>query len=136
MIFDRLAGCQFFSTLDLRWGYFQLRIEDPDDKTAFCSPLGSFAWKVMVMALTDAAPTFQRLMKSIFRNLDLVSFYFDDIMIASKLEEEHLQHIEIVLQRLQQHKLLASESKITPNVLSSSRKSSFCDMSFQHRARG
>ena len=111
MIFDRLSGCQFFSKLDLRWGYWQLRLEDPDDKTAFRSPLGSFAWKVMAMGLTNAAPTFQRLMDSIFRDLDFVSCYLDDIMIASKSAEEHLQHIETVLQRLEQHNLLARESK-------------------------
>ena len=111
MIFDRLAGCQFFSKLDLRWGYFQLRLEDPEDKTAFRSPLGSFAWKVMAMGLTNAAPTFQRLMDSIFRDLDFVSCYLDDIMIASKTAEEHLQHIEIVLQRLKEHELLARETK-------------------------
>jgi hypothetical protein len=70
MIFDRLAGCQFVSKLDLRWGYWQVRLEDPDDKTAFRSPLGSFAWKVMAMGLTNAAPTFQLLMDSIFRDLE------------------------------------------------------------------
>jgi putative transposase len=111
MIFDRLSGCTFFSKLDLRWGYLQLRLEDPDDKTAFRSPLGSFAWKVMAMGLTNAAPTFQRLMDSIFRDLEFVSCYLDDIMIASKSEEEHLQHIDIVLQRLQQYNLLVRETK-------------------------
>ena len=85
--------------------------EEDIEKTAFRSPLGSFAWKVMGMGLTNAAPTFQRLMDSIFRDLDFVSCYLDDIMIASKTAEEHLAHIEIVLQRLQQHNLLARETK-------------------------
>jgi hypothetical protein len=112
MIFDRLTGCKFFSKLDLRWGYWQIRMHEEDiEKTAFRSPLGSFAWKVMGMGLTNAAPTFQRLMDSIFRDLDFVSCYLDDIMIASKTAEEHLAHIEIVLQRLQQHNLLARETK-------------------------
>lgn len=112
MIFDKLAGCKYFSKLDLRWGYWQIRMADADvEKTAFRSPLGSFAWKVMGMGLTNAAPTFQRLMDSIFRDLDFVSCYLDDIMIASKTATEHLQHIDIVLQRLQQHQLLAREAK-------------------------
>jgi putative transposase len=112
MIFDRLAGCKYFSKLDLRWGYWQIRMAPEDvEKTAFRSPLGSYAWRVMGMGLTNAAPMFQRLMDTIFRDLDFVSAYLDDIMIASKSEEEHLQHIELVLQRLKQHQLLARESK-------------------------
>ena len=73
MLFDKLAGCQYFSKLDLRWGYYHV------DKTAFRSPLGSFAWNVMSMCLSHAAPAFQRLMDSIFRNLNFVSCYLDDI---------------------------------------------------------
>jgi hypothetical protein len=49
------------------------------------------------MGLTNAAPLFQQLMDTIFRDLAFVSAYLDDIMIASKSEEEHLQHIELVL---------------------------------------
>jgi hypothetical protein len=67
MIFDKLAGCQFFSKFDLRWAYFQVRVAEEDvHKTTFRSPLGSFASRVMSMGLTNAAPTFQRLMDSIF----------------------------------------------------------------------
>ena len=85
MLFDKLAGCSFFSKLDLRWGYFQVRTADKDvEKTAFRSPFGSFAWRVMGMGLTNAAPTFQRLMDSVFRDLDFVSCYLDDILIASR----------------------------------------------------
>jgi len=65
----------------------------------------------MGMGLSNAAPTFQRLMDSIFRDLEFVSAYLDDIIIASRSAEEHLQHLEAVLQRLQQHQLIARESK-------------------------
>ncbi len=66
MNFDRLAGCTFFSKLDLRWGYFQVRVAKKDvHKTTFRSPLGSFASRVMTMGLTNAALTFQKLMDSI-----------------------------------------------------------------------
>ena len=112
MIFDKLAGCKFFSKLDLRWGYFQVRVAEEDvHKTTFRSPLGSFASRVMSMGLTNAAPTFQRLMDSIFGDLDFVSCYLDDILIASRSAEEHLEHVAIVLERLQKHKLLARETK-------------------------
>ena len=91
---------------------YQVRTNSADvEKTAFRSPLGSFAWKVMGMGLTNAAPTFQRLMDSIFRDLDFVSCYLDDIIIFSKTAEEHFRHLEIVLQRLEQHQLIAREAK-------------------------
>ncbi len=57
-------------------------------------------------------------MDSIFRDLDFVSCYLDDIMIASKTAEEHLQHNEIVLQRLKEHELL-------PNLLARETKCAF-----------
>ncbi len=62
------------------------------------------------MGLTNAAPTFQRLMDSIFGDLAFVSCYLDDILIAPRSAEEHLQHVAIVLDRLQKHKLLARET--------------------------
>ena len=112
MIFDKLAGCTVFSKLDLRWGYFQVRVAEEDvHKTTFRCPLGSFASRVMSMGLTNAAPTFQRLMDSIFGDLAFVSCYLDDILIASRSVEEHLQHVAVVLERLKQHKLLARETK-------------------------
>ena len=112
MLFDKLAGCQYFSHLDLRWGYYQVRTAESDVlKTAFRTPFGAFAWKVMGMGLANAAPTFQRMMDSIFRDLDFVSVYLDDILIASRSAEEHLEHLKIVLQRLQDHQLIARESK-------------------------
>lgn len=112
MIFDKLAGCTFFSKFDLRWGYFQVRVAEEDvHKTTFRSPLGSFASRVMSMGLTNAAPTFQRLMDSVFGDLDFVSCYLDDILIASRSAEEHLQHLATVLARLKKHQLLARETK-------------------------
>jgi hypothetical protein len=112
MIFDKLAGCKFFSKFDLRWAYFQVRVADEDvHKTTFRSPLGSFASRVMSMGLTNAAPTFQRLMDSIFGDLDFVSCYLDDVLIASRSAEEHLKHLQIVFERLHKHRLLARETK-------------------------
>ena len=104
MISDKLAGCTFFSKFDLRWGYFQGRVaEEYVHKTTFRSPLGSFASRVMSMGLTNAAPTFQRLMDSVFGDLDFVSCYLDDILIASRSVEEHLQHLATVLARLKKY---------------------------------
>jgi len=97
MIFDKLAGCHYFSKLDLRWAYYQVRVAEADvHKTTFRSPLGSFASRVMSMGLANAAPTFQRLMDSIFGDLPWVSAYLDDLLIASRTAEEHLHHISII----------------------------------------
>ncbi len=63
------------------------------------------------MGLTNAVPTFHRLMDSIFGGLDYVSCYLDDVLIASRTAEKHLQHVAAVLERLQQHQLLALETK-------------------------
>ena len=62
------------------------------------------------MGLTKAAFTFQRLMDSIFHDLDFVSCYLDNILIASNSEEEHLRHLKIVLDRLQEHQLIEQVS--------------------------
>jgi hypothetical protein len=64
----------------------------------------------MGMGLSNAALTFQCLMDSIFRDLNFVSAYLDDIIIASQTEEERLQHIKRVLQRLSDHRLIARET--------------------------
>ncbi len=59
MICEKLDGCFFFSKLDLKWAYYQVRVADEDvHKTTIRSPLRSFASKVMSMGLTNAAQTF------------------------------------------------------------------------------
>jgi hypothetical protein len=63
------------------------------------------------MGLTNAAPTFQRLMDSILGDLDFVSCYLDDVLICSRKAEDHLAHVTQVLERLQQHRLIARETK-------------------------
>ena len=64
------------------------------------------------MGLTNAEPTFQHLMDSIFRDLDFVLCYLDDILIVSRSEEEHLCHLKIVLDQLQEHQLIDQVSML------------------------
>ena len=112
-IFDQMAGSSVFSVLDLRWGYYQVRINEADAyKTAFSTPIGSFEWMVMPMGTSNSGPTFQKLMDQIFRDLDFVAAYLDDIIIHSKSQEEHLEHLHIVFDRLQAHKLLCRLTKV------------------------
>ncbi len=75
------------TSLDLHLGYWQIRMHPNSvEKTAFRTPLGSFAWRVMGMGLSNAAPTLDRLMDSIFWDLDFVFAWLDDTKIASQTE--------------------------------------------------
>ncbi|CAF2747692.1 unnamed protein product [Rotaria sp. Silwood2] len=111
---DQLNGAKFFSRLDLKTGYHQIRIKDDDiDKTAFRTRYGSFEFIVLPFGLTNAPPTFMRLMNSIFHQYidEFVILYLDDILIYSKNEQEHLNHIRLVLQLLRANQLYANRDK-------------------------
>jgi len=111
---DQLYGANIFSRLDLKSGYHQIRIKDDDiEKTAFRTRYGSFEFVVLPFGLTNAPPTFMRLMNSIFhKHLDeFVIIYLDDILIYSKNESEHLHHIKLVLQLLRDNYLYVNKAK-------------------------
>ncbi|MEW5311153.1 MAG: hypothetical protein WDW38_002891 [Sanguina aurantia] len=113
-LLDRLHGAKYFSKLDLAQGYNQIRINDEDiPKTAFNTRYGHYEFTVMAFGLTNAPATFQRLMNDIFREyLDkFVVVYLDDILVYSKTEEEHAQHLRLVLEALRQNELYAKASK-------------------------
>ena len=111
---DRLYQAQFFSKIDLRSGYHQIRIAPEDvPKTAFRTRYGHYEFLVVPFGLTNAPATFQTLMNNIFREqLDVcVLVYIDDILIYSQNLPIHLEHIQNVLQKLREHKLYAKLSK-------------------------
>ncbi|KAK1668747.1 hypothetical protein QYE76_056906, partial [Lolium multiflorum] len=113
-LFDQLAGATVFSKIDLRTGYHQLKIRATDiPKTAFTTRYGLYEYNVMSFGLTNAPAYFMNLMNKVFMNfLDkFVVVFIDDILIYSKTEEEHEQHLEIILETLRQHKLYAKFSK-------------------------
>ena len=113
-LFDRLQGAQYFSKIDLRSGYHQIRIA-PDDvpKTAFRTRYGHFEFLVLPFGLTNAPATFMHLMHQSFRHLldKFVLVFLDDILIFSKTREEHERHVREVLEILRKEKLFAKESK-------------------------
>ena len=113
-LFDRLRGAKYFSKIDLRSGYHQVRI-DPDDvhKTAFRTRYGHYEFLVLPFGLTNAPATFMHLMQSIFGpHLDsFVIVFLDDILIFSKTLQEHRKHVRIVLELLRNNKLYAKKSK-------------------------
>jgi hypothetical protein len=113
-IFDRLEGAKHFTTLDLRSGYYQIRVkEDDSPKTCIRTRYGSFEFLVMPFGLINAPSVFQALTNDVFREFldDFVMVYLDDIIIYSKSEEEHLQHVETVLQKLKNHAIFGKLSK-------------------------
>ncbi|KAL0561652.1 hypothetical protein IC582_002092 [Cucumis melo] len=113
-LFDQLQGATVFSKIDLRSGYHQLRIKDGDvPKTAFRSRYGHYEFIVMSFGLTNAPAVFMDLMNRVFREfLDtFVIVFIDDILIYSKTEAEHEEHLRIVLQTLRDNKLYVKFSK-------------------------
>ncbi|KAL0561626.1 hypothetical protein IC582_002066 [Cucumis melo] len=113
-LFDQLQGATVFSKIDLRSGYHQLRIKDGDvPKTAFRSRYGHYEFIVMSFGLTNAPAVFMDLMNRVFREfLDtFVIVFIDDILIYSKTEAEHEEHLRKVLQTLRDNKLYAKFSK-------------------------
>ncbi|KAL0546476.1 hypothetical protein IC582_016386 [Cucumis melo] len=113
-LFDQLQGATVFSKIDLRSGYHQLRIKDGDVlKTAFCSRYGQYEFIVMYFGLTNAPTVFMDLMNRVFREfLDtFVIMFIDDILIYSKTEAKHEEHLHMVLQTLRDNKLYAKFSK-------------------------
>ncbi|GJV42909.1 putative reverse transcriptase domain-containing protein [Tanacetum coccineum] len=113
-LFDQLQGSQFFSKIDLRSGYHQLRVHEDDiPKTAFRTRYGHFEFTVMPFGLTNAPTVFMDLMNRVCRPyLDkFVIVFIDDILIYSKTQEEHVEHLRLVLGLLKKEKLYAKFSK-------------------------
>ncbi|XP_074374353.1 uncharacterized protein LOC141714751 [Apium graveolens] len=113
-LFDQLKGAKCFSKIDLRSGYHQLKIKEEDiPKTAFRTRYGHYEFLVMPFGLTNAPVAFMDLMNRVFKKyLDkFVVVFIDDILIYSKSEEEHKQHLWIALEILRQEKLYAKFTK-------------------------
>ncbi|GJU43888.1 putative reverse transcriptase domain-containing protein [Tanacetum coccineum] len=107
-------GSQFFSKIDLRYGYHQLRVHKDDiPKTAFRTCYGHFEFTVMPYGLTNAPAIFMDLINRVCNPyLDKFMIVFiDDILIYSKTQEEHVEHLRLVLELLKKDKLYAKFSK-------------------------
>jgi hypothetical protein len=103
-----------FSKIDLRSGYHQLRIQPSDiPKTTFITKYGLYEFTVMSFGLTNAPAFFMNLMNNVFMDYlnKFVVVFIDDILIYSQSEEEHANHLRLVLQRLREHRLYAKLSK-------------------------
>lgn len=109
-LFDQLQGARFFSKIDLRSGYHQLKIREHDiPKTAFKTRYGHFEFLVMSFGLTNAPTAFMDLMNRVFKPFldSFVIVFIDDILVYSRSREDHADHLRAVLQTLYQHQLYA-----------------------------
>ena len=113
-LFDQLQGVSYFSKIDLRSSYHQLKVHEQDvPKTAFRTRYGHFKFLVMSFGLTNAPAVFMDMMNQVcFPMLDKpVIVFIDDIIIYSKSEADHAIHIREILELLRKEKLYAKFSK-------------------------
>ncbi|KAG7674317.1 hypothetical protein KSW81_006118 [Nannochloris sp. 'desiccata'] len=117
-LLDKLAGAKYFTSLDLKSAYHQIKIKEEDiEKTAFRTPFGHFEFVVLPFGLCNAPATFQTLMNNVFRDElhQFVLCYLDDIMIFSKSLQAHIQHVRHVFEKLRKNKLFVNKEKCFPD---------------------
>jgi len=100
---DSLGGTLYFSSLDMRSGYWQVPVKEEDiDKTCFVTHKGLFGFKVLSFSLCNAPSTFQRLVDMAFAGLtwEICLAYLDDLIIFSSTFEQHVEWLQMVFDRL------------------------------------
>jgi len=113
-LFDRLGQAKVFTKMDLRKGYYQVRIAEGDEpKTACVTRYGAFEWLVMPFGLTNAPATFCTLMNKLFHPFldQFVVIYLDDIVVYSNSIEEHVEHLCKVFKVLRDNDLCVKREK-------------------------
>ncbi|KAD4385312.1 hypothetical protein E3N88_25480 [Mikania micrantha] len=113
-LFDQIHGAQYFSNIDLRSGYHQIRVQEEDiPKKAFRTRNGHYEFMVMRFGLTNRPAVFMDLMNRVCKPyLDqFVIVFIDDILIYSKSKAKHEQHVKKILELLKKQQLYAKFTK-------------------------
>jgi hypothetical protein len=111
---DQLRQAKFFSKIDLRSGYHQMKIWPEDNfKTALVTQYGQYKYTIVSFGLTNAPAYLMNMMNKVFmEELDkCVIVFIDNILVFSKTAKEHEEHLKIVLEKLRQQQLYAKFSK-------------------------
>ena len=117
-LLDQLGKAKFFTTLDMASGYWQIRVHpDTQEKIAFVTPQGLYEFRVMLFGLCNEPAVFQRLMQQVLQGLnpqegpDFVSVYLDDVLTFSETLDEHLEHLQLVISRVERAGMKLKPSK-------------------------
>ncbi|KAG0441899.1 Transposon Ty3-G Gag-Pol polyprotein [Dictyocoela muelleri] len=107
-----LKGSKVFSQIDLNSGYYQISLDRNSIKyTAFSLGDSHYEFLRMPFGLTNAPMTFRKCMNDLFNGINYVKTYLDDILIHSKNDEEHLRHLENILDILNRNKISVNFEK-------------------------
>ena len=111
-LIDEMEKARYFTVIDMMWGFWQLPLRQEDrKKTAFRTRRGLFHWKVMPFGVRNGTASFQRMMRKVLQGIEGVLVYIDDVIVFTRTQEEHLEVVDRVLQRLEQFGLVGRLSK-------------------------
>ena len=113
-LFDQLSDSRYFSKIDMKFGYHQLKIKEQDiSKTAFRTWSSHFEFLMMPFGLMNAPAVFMDLMNLVIQTYidQFIVVFIDDIVVYSNTREEHATHLRIILQTLKEHQLFAKQEK-------------------------